>query len=93
MALYLLLALQKNITHANLDASSTPSYNKYYQVPYNVSGVCTGRDDVFQKLRKGCLPPKPKDRSTEPKRFVLYGLGGSGKTQACLKFAQDYRDR
>ncbi|KAI9866891.1 MAG: hypothetical protein M1813_000833 [Trichoglossum hirsutum] len=27
------------------------------------------------------------------KRFVLYGLGGSGKTQVCLKFAQDYREK
>ena len=81
------------ITYANLDATSTPSYNKYYCVPYNLSGIFTGRDDVIQKLRNSCLPPKLKDRLTEQKRFVLYGLGGSGKTQACLKFAQDYRER
>jgi signal recognition particle GTPase len=24
---------------------------------------------------------------------VLYGLGGSGKTQFCLKFASDNRDK
>ena len=24
---------------------------------------------------------------------MIYGLGGSGKTQTCLKFAQDCRER
>jgi Cdc6-like AAA superfamily ATPase len=91
--LYLLPAIQKNITYASLDTSSTLCYNKYYYVPSNLSGIFTGRDDGIQKLCNSCLPPKPKDRLTEQKRFVLYGLGGSGKTQACLKFAQDYRER
>lgn len=76
-----------------LDASSPAFYNKHYRVPYNLSGIFTGRDNVLQKLRDGCLPPKPEGRLTEQKRFVLYGLGGSGKTQTCIKFAQEYRER
>ena len=69
------------------------SYNKHYYVPYNLSGIFTGRGDVLQKLHDGCLPPKPDGRLTEQKRFVLYGLGGSGKTQSCIKFAQDHQER
>ena len=79
--------------HDKIRIDNAPSYNKYYYVPYNVSGIFTGRDNVIEKLRNGCVPPNSKDRSTEQKRFVLYGLGGSGKTQTCLKFAQDYRER
>jgi len=76
----------------NLDTFSVVSYNKHYCVPYNLSAVFTGRRDVLQKLRDGCLP-KPGGMLTEQKRFVLYGLGGSGKTQTCIKFAQDCRER
>ncbi|KAI9773955.1 MAG: hypothetical protein M1839_001967 [Geoglossum umbratile] len=69
------------------------SYNKHYYVPYNLSGIFTGRDDIIRKLREGCLPSETEDRLVKQKRFVLYGLGGSGKTQACLKFAQDHREK
>ena len=86
MALYMDLLM-------NLDIFCPMSYNKHYCVPYNLSGIFTGRDDIIQQLREGCLPPKPQDRVMTQKRFVLYGLGGSGKTQACLKFAHDYRDK
>ncbi len=34
-----------------------------------------------------------KQRSNVQKRFVVYGTGGSGKTQFCCKFAQDNQDR
>jgi hypothetical protein len=37
-----------------------------------------------------CLP---SPASNIKRRFVLHGLGGSGKTQAALQFAQDYRER
>jgi hypothetical protein len=45
---------------------------------------------VCMQLQESCLSPRlPKMQ----RRFVLYGLGGSGKTQVSLKFAQDNRDR
>ncbi|KAI9764475.1 MAG: hypothetical protein M1840_008401 [Geoglossum simile] len=72
---------------------SAISYNKHYWVPYNLSGIFTGRDNIIRKLREGCLPSETEDGLVKQKRFVLYGLGGSGKTQACLKFAQDHRER
>ncbi|KAL5335183.1 hypothetical protein BJX70DRAFT_410666 [Aspergillus crustosus] len=34
-----------------------------------------------------------RERQTHQKRFVIFGLGGSGKTQFCCKFAEDNRDQ
>lgn len=65
-------------------------FNKYYLIPHDVTALFTGRNDVSTLLKMHCLP------SSSPKqqhRFVLHGLGGSGKTQVALKFAQDHRER
>ena len=87
------MLLDVGFTYVNLDIYSATPYNKHYCVPHNVSGIFTGRDDIIRKICERCLPSDTGKRLTEQKRFVLYGLGGSGKTQACLKFAQDYRER
>jgi len=89
----LALSYAKNVAYTILGVSVVASYNEYYCIPYNLTPIFTGRGDVIQKLHDRCLPPKREDSLTEQKRFVLYGLGGSGKTQICLKFAQEYRER
>jgi hypothetical protein len=76
-----------------VDICNSISCNKHFYAPCNPSGIFTGRGNIIEKLREGCLPGKPEERPTRQKIFVLYGLGGSGKTQACLKFAHDYRER
>jgi hypothetical protein len=66
--------------------------NEHYLMPHTVNPYFTGRNDIREKLRESLI----EGRFIEPKsqqRFVLYGFGGSGKTQMCLKFAQDYRER
>ena len=82
-----------NFAYANLDVCSSSSYNKYYCIPHNLSAIFTGRDDIIQKIYEGFFPSDTKKRHIEQKRFVLYGLGGSGKTQTCIRFAQEYRER
>ena len=67
--------------------------NEHFRVPHNVSSMFTGRDVVTQILRERILESNNFDAPRQQKRFVLYGLGGSGKTQFCLKFVSDYRDR
>lgn len=67
--------------------------NKYFCVPYNASKIFTGRKDIAERLERSILSGDAQKTSTMQKRFILYGLGGSGKTQFCLKFVQDHRQR
>jgi hypothetical protein len=67
--------------------------NKYYEVPRSASALFTGRQDIYQRIKKVCLPAGPTTAQLQQKRYVLYGLGGSGKTQLCLKFAEEHRER
>ncbi|PGH16459.1 hypothetical protein AJ79_01790 [Helicocarpus griseus UAMH5409] len=63
------------------------SRNQHYVVPLAASENYTGRERLARGLQEKMLAP-----NDQQKRFVLYGLGGSGKTQFCLKFAWDNRD-
>ncbi|KAI9764687.1 MAG: hypothetical protein M1839_005787 [Geoglossum umbratile] len=69
------------------------SLNMHYRVPHGVSPIFTGRGDTCRQLEQLCLPPEAPNDSRAQKRFVVYGMGGSGKTQVCLKFAQDHRGK
>src|SRR3984957_12148519 len=82
----------QQIVNASLDISNAMPYNQYYFVPHNSTGLFTGRDDVLRKLHD-CFFPSRNDRLTTQKRFILFGLGGSGKTQTCTVFAEAHRER
>ena len=79
--------------HGNKSESVSKPRNKYFHIPHNVSSIYTGREDVIHGLENKLLLSSVDDVKHQQKRFVLYGLGGSGKTQFCLKFVQDNRDR
>lgn len=72
---------------------SIPTANKYFYVPLEVTPVYTGHDEALRFLRKGCLPQNSVGAGSQQRRVVLYGLGGSGKSQTCFKFAHDHRER
>ena len=61
-------------------------------MPRNPSPAFTGREEVCELLHARCLLPGKLHTQRQQKRFVIHGLGGSGKTQVCLKFAQDHRE-
>jgi hypothetical protein len=46
-----------------------------------------------QPLQEACLRQSGPDIPLQQTRFVLHGLGGSGKTQLCLKFAKEHREK
>ncbi|KIJ99450.1 hypothetical protein K443DRAFT_679961, partial [Laccaria amethystina LaAM-08-1] len=48
----------------------------------------TGRTDVLAEL-KGHFTAKSNDELRRRKFFLLYGMGGIGKTQICLRFVED----
>ena len=68
-------------------------YNKYYELPFDVSPEFIGGHEVCRNLRDSCLPSGNSTAQISQRIFTLYGLGGSGKTQMALKFASDHRER
>ena len=67
-------------------------HNKHFEVPRNPSSVFTGREEIGKRLQSHCLPSNTLNLQQQQKRFVIHGLGGLGKTQVCLKFAEDHRE-
>lgn len=73
-------------------ASERPR-NKHFHIPQVVSSTFTGREDMSQLVERSLLARESTDSSRQQRRFIIYGIGGSGKTQFCCKFAQDHRER
>ncbi|CZR65421.1 uncharacterized protein PAC_15321 [Phialocephala subalpina] len=68
--------------------------NKHFYVPQAVSSIFTGREKLLVDLEGYFgISDEPTTPTTADKRFVIYGLGGSGKTQFCCKFAQKNRQK
>lgn len=53
------------------------------------SPIFTGREDILDVMASVFLASS----SNRQKRFVLYGLGGSGKSQISYKFIDKYKER
>ena len=51
----------------------------------------TGRTDVLAKLKEH-FTAESIDNVRRRKFFLLYGMGGIGKTQICLRFVEDMSD-
>ncbi|KUJ19971.1 uncharacterized protein LY89DRAFT_705802 [Mollisia scopiformis] len=63
--------------------------NKHFFIPQPVRSIFTGRKDELEQL-KNCLTTTPSEGPLcTQKRFVVFGLSGSGKTQFCCKFASE----
>ena len=69
------------------------SLNQHFYTPQTVSSIFTGRATNLDILRHCLLTPGPTNRLHAQKRFVVYGLPGSGKTQFCCKFASGNKQR
>ena len=53
----------------------------------NASNQFTGRTEIIAKLWNHFF-----NTAQKRKFFLLYGMGGVGKTQICLKFVQEMSD-
>jgi hypothetical protein len=67
-----------------------PSPKIEYKLRTPSSANFTGRRDYLTKLRD-YFSVKP-DEPLRRKSFLLYGMGGIGKTQICLKFTEENWD-
>lgn len=67
---------------------------EYYLVSHRSSVQFTGRKQQAQELKENLdrLLDSPSQKTRgEHKIVVIYGLGGSGKTQFCLRYAEENR--
>ena len=62
-------------------------------VPRNSSSIFTGRKQLLERLEVCLLSSPQSHQSSTQKRFVLIGMGGTGKSEVCLKFAELFRER
>lgn len=79
--------------HFAYDNVSPSEFNEWYTVPRRSSNYFTGREKHAKQLKKIFSASPNPPRRHEQKIFVIHGLGGSGKTQFCLKYAEDNRLR
>ncbi|KAE9379456.1 TPR-like protein [Stipitochalara longipes BDJ] len=67
----------------------------FYKPPATVSSLFVGRVKERREIQdaffRTAVPSE--DLSQVPKRFVVCGIGGSGKTELCRKFAEDNKER
>jgi len=75
-----------------LPSPPSPFHNKHFDVPRNASSAFTGREEICEQLQVRCLPSSTPNAGGQQKKYVIYGLGRSGKTQVCLKFVEDHRE-
>jgi len=53
----------------------------------------TGRNDILERLAQYLNPSISSVAMRTQRIFVLYGLGGSGKTQIMAKFVDQFGDQ
>ena len=64
-----------------------------YRVGRSSSPQFTGRQLQAEMLNNGFVSPQKPEYSDKHKIAVVYGLGGSGKTQFCPRFAEQHRSQ
>jgi hypothetical protein len=58
-----------------------------------LSTMFTGRKDILERLARWLDPSTPSVVLKLLRIFVLYGLGGAGKTQIMAKFVIEFGDK
>jgi tetratricopeptide (TPR) repeat protein len=61
----------------------------HWIVPRPLNNLFTGRSDVLLRMEKALYG----DHIDKQKRFVITGMGGQGKSEICLKFASQAREK
>ncbi|RFU34865.1 hypothetical protein B7463_g1450, partial [Scytalidium lignicola] len=62
--------------------------NFHWRVPRSVNPHFTGQKEILTTLCEQLCNTEIE----EQKRFIIYGMGGSGKSELCLKFAEENRE-
>jgi hypothetical protein len=75
----------------NAGVAPQPEPNLSHKHMPSCSPLFTGRKDYLDRLDQ--YFGRETDQLQHRKRFVLYGLGGTGKSQICLKFVERSAER
>jgi hypothetical protein len=68
----------------------TPSdFPEWYMMDHKSNHYFTGRQKHAKRLRELIGPVRNYEAHCTSKVVVIYGLGGSGKTQFCIKYVED----
>ncbi|ORY14146.1 hypothetical protein BCR34DRAFT_240810 [Clohesyomyces aquaticus] len=73
--------------------SGSQDLNKWCLVPRSPITYFTGRQKHAREVKDMLGPIRQHADQRRNKIVVIYGIGGSGKTQFCLKFVEDNRQR
>jgi len=74
------------------NTSERPQSRHFYPPPQSTTDFI-GREDVFNTLHNAFFSTDATGSTNQQRRFVVYGMGGSGKTQFCSKFARENQKR
>lgn len=67
--------------------------NQHWLVPQRASPHFIGYSHVSHRLKDKLIPSNDADEDNGQRVFVLSGMGGVGKSENVLQFADRYRDR
>lgn len=85
--------LQHQSTADQIKPTSAPLLNELYMVPRSSTPQFTGRQLQAEMLKEELGAIQSPNVVNKLRIAVIQGLGGSGKTQFCLKFAEVNRSR
>lgn len=66
---------------------------RHFHTPEETSHGFIGRQDLLRDMRNAFFPGDCATTVSGLKSFVIFGMGGSGKTELCSKFASDNKHR
>lgn len=73
--------------------ASGRSRSRHCFPPQETAADFIGREDISEVLHNALFPPENTLSISRRKNSVIHGMGGSGKTQFCSKFARDNQGR
>lgn len=77
-----------------IDYLESESGNVHWFIPRVVNPLFTGREDIGNRLQNALCPDgHSKPGASYQRRCVIIGLGGTGKSEVCLKFAYAHRQK
>ena len=84
---YVLSRLMAWFWQIHINNSNQTTTNGVIPITPNPSNQFTGRTEVIARLERHFS--NTNDSAQKRKSFLLYGMGGIGKTQICLKFVEE----